>query len=517
MKNSFSILIIVLLYSNSIYTKDLDFKDGFKKGYGMGYCKEDRLKDPSFDCRVYHPFRVSIPEPQEGKDSYEDGYEIGYNKGMEDYKSNISQKSNFDWTLIRNILYSLIILWVVVKLLIKLISLGYLWITFFVLWIVTFLGGGLIFRFLGNPISDINFWIGISFVLTIIIFYILGNYDERKFQKNKEKQNSINYKNSLIEYSKKFNSIKKEYRKLGTKLDSEKILNDINEEFDKNKNGVVDLFEVKGEINQLIHKHKDLIVERGLKHNQNFINNFVRVENYLNDKSNNINDLLKRIIKEIKDCSFYKNEYDELEIQKKRFEKILKVGESEVLTSIKNFNEEFGNSSDNPNKFFEFKIHDFEHFLFRGESWIKETDSYKDFLRDEIHSYNLILYHSLHLINSIVEDDLHTFNIIYERLDKLNIFNTNWENEVSEKLTQIEFNLGELVKEVRHVGQGIINSIQDLTFVTEKGNDMLSDKLGEINSGINVNNLLTGINTYQLSKINSNTKSLRSKSMYKNR
>ena len=69
----------------------------------------------------------------------------------------------------------------------------------------------------------------------------------------------------MIEYSKKFNSIKKEYRKLGTKLDSEKILNDINEEFDKNKNGVVDLFEVKGEINQLIHKHKDLIVERGLK------------------------------------------------------------------------------------------------------------------------------------------------------------------------------------------------------------------------------------------------------------
>ena len=99
----------------------------------------------------------------------------------------------------------------------------------------------------------------------------------------------------------------------------------------------------------------------------------------------------------------------------------------------------------------------------------------------------------------------------------MNIFNTNWENEVSEKLTQIEFNLGELVKEVRHVGQGIINSIQDLTFVTEKGNDMLSNKLGEINSGINVNNLLTGINTYQLSKINSNTKSLRSKSMYKNR
>ena len=196
---------------------------------------------------------------------------------------------------------------------------------------------------------------------------------------------------------------------------------------------------------------------------------------------------------------------------------ILKVGESEVLTSIKNFNEEFGEGIDDPNDFFEYKIDEFELFLLRGESWIEETDSYKDFLRDEIHSYNLILYHSLHLINSIVEDDLHTFNIIYERLDKLNIFNTNWENEVSEKLTQIEFNLGELVKEVRHVGQGIINSIQDLTFVTEKGNDMLSNKLGEINSGINVNNLLTGINTYQLSKINRNTKSLRSKSMYKNR
>jgi hypothetical protein len=525
MKNSFSILIIVLLYSNSIYTKDLDFKDGFKQGYGMGYCKEDRLKDPSFDCRIYHPFNVSIPEPQEGKDSYKDGYEIGYNKGMEDYKS------NFDWNIFK--ILTVVIIYILLSSLIIFIIWGPKFIGGIVFILVTFGGWFGSYYLLENYYQNIHdhydyliiITLIVSFIITLILFSIIGNFKTSLFEKSSIIDYLKDHKKLISENSKKFKLLEKDYQRFKTIFDKQEILNNLYEEFDKNKNGTIDLFEVKGEINQLIVKHKVLIIERGKEYNQNFINNLVKVENFLNEKSKNINDFLKLITKKIKKefsekklKQFYDNTYGSNEVLKnlltnprKTFsviDKILNEEESEGLIKLEIPDIELVKDK---------RIVGYIDGIYYGqkniESDIKQLGedyiSQRDFLRIEIHSYNLILYHSLHLINSIVEDDFHTFNIIYERLDKLNIFNSNWENEVSEKLTQIELNLGNLITELRQIGQGIINSIEDLTFVTENGNDMLSDKLGEINSGINVNNLLTSINTYQNYKINQKTKPFR--------
>jgi hypothetical protein len=115
----------------------------------------------------------------------------------------------------------------------------------------------------------------------------------------------------------------------------------------------------------------------------------------------------------------------------------------------------------------------------------------------------------LNLINSAVENDQITFYNIYEKLDKLNIFNSNWQNEISQKLSNIDNNFSLLHKEIKDMGENIVNAIWDLSYATEETNDILNDKLGEINSGINANNLLTAINTYQNYQINKNTKSLR--------
>jgi hypothetical protein len=138
-----------------------------------------------------------------------------------------------------------------------------------------------------------------------------------------------------------------------------------------------------------------------------------------------------------------------------------------------------------------------------------QIDEFVDILNHEIYTYNVILLNSLHLINSLVEDDMITFYEIYERFDKLNMFTSNWENQVTEKLEQVNVNLNVLMKELREVGNRIVSSIENLSFITEESNRKLTSKMSEIDSTLQVGNLLNLIQTYQMYKVNKNTKSLR--------
>ena len=131
-------------------------------------------------------------------------------------------------------------------------------------------------------------------------------------------------------------------------------------------------------------------------------------------------------------------------------------------------------------------------------------------LKNQIHSYNLILFHSINMIISLVEDDLITFYEIYESFDKLNMFNSNWENEVSEKLTNIGDQIQDLMYSINKMETNIIDSVSKLTYVTQKSFSLFSNtvekQLSGIDSSIKFNNLLSGIQTYQLYKINKGLK-----------
>ncbi len=138
-----------------------------------------------------------------------------------------------------------------------------------------------------------------------------------------------------------------------------------------------------------------------------------------------------------------------------------------------------------------------------------QIDEFVEILNHEIYTYNVILLNSLHLINSLVEDDMITFYEIYERFDKLSMFTSNWENQVTEKLEQVNVNLIDLMKELREVGNRIVSSIENLSFITEESTRNLTSKMNEIDSTLQVGNLLNLIQTYQMYKVNKNTKSLR--------
>ncbi|MDB4148490.1 hypothetical protein N9591_01935 [Flavobacteriaceae bacterium] len=255
----------------------------------------------------------------------------------------------------------------------------------------------------------------------------------------------------------KINWIKKNINKKGFNIDiykKEKVNQLQNSKIsliskiDKDNNGIIDIIEDKNEFNKLLKKHQKVVIEKGKEFSQNYTHQFIKVGNYIKQKRINLQLIF--------DC-------------------------------IKQVEKQ------------------------------KDLNEFIEILENEIYSYNLLLVNSLNLIVSLIEDDQLTFYEIYEKFDKLNIYNSNWENEITQKLTtlnksitSLNSNIKDLMFEIRNMGNMIVSSIEDLSYVTENSNKILDIRLGEIDSSIKTNNLLTLISTYQTYKINKNTRSLRS-------
>jgi hypothetical protein len=132
----------------------------------------------------------------------------------------------------------------------------------------------------------------------------------------------------------------------------------------------------------------------------------------------------------------------------------------------------------------------------------KEFNNHVGILKNEIYSYKLVLYNALNMITALVEDKQIIFYEIYESFDKLDVFNSNWENEVSRKLSNIGDGLNDLMYSINLMGADIVAEIGSLSYVTEESSRMLAEKLEEVDSSVKTNNLLAGIQSYQLYKLN---------------
>ena len=128
-------------------------------------------------------------------------------------------------------------------------------------------------------------------------------------------------------------------------------------------------------------------------------------------------------------------------------------------------------------------------------------NQYVEILKDDIHSYNLILFSSLNMIVSLVEDDMITFYELHEMFDNLNIFDSKHEKDISQKLTNIGDGLKDLMYSIEEMGRNIENQMGELTYVTEQTNRVLDNQLQSIDSSIQTNKLLTDISAYQTYKL----------------
>lgn len=202
----------------------------------------------------------------------------------------------------------------------------------------------------------------------------------------------------------------------------------------------------------------------------------------------------------------------EIDLIENEFNKLFSKNQKRVMDMDKNYIHQFVKVSNfiktkkqNTQKIFE---------SIRDTSTQEELEERVALLKNQIHSYELLVFHSINMIGALVSEDLITFYEIYESFDKLAMFNSNWENEVSEKLTNIGDKLDDLMYSIYNMEQNIVSELSHLSYVTQESfedlNRSVTGQLKEIESSINTNNLLTGIQAYQLYKINKNTKGLRS-------
>lgn len=205
------------------------------------------------------------------------------------------------------------------------------------------------------------------------------------------------------------------------------------------------------------------------------------------------------------------NNDGEVDLIENDFNKLFSKNQKRVMDMDKNYIHQFVKVSNfiktkkqNTQKIFE---------SIRDTSSQEELEERVHLLKNQIHAYELLVFHSINMIGALVSEDLITFYEIYESFDKLGMFNSNWENEVSEKLTNIGDKLDDLMYSIYNMEQNIVSELSHLSYVTQESfedlNRSVTSQLKEVESSINTNNLLTGIQAYQLYKINKNTKGLR--------
>jgi len=224
---------------------------------------------------------------------------------------------------------------------------------------------------------------------------------------------------------------------------------------DLDGDGEIDLIDY-GDFNKLLQINQKKIIEI----DKIYIHKFIKLFNYIKEKNSNLKSLYK----------------------------FLKTDSKKVFLREKTFNVILNNED-----------------LYARIELIKS-------LRNQVHTYDLFMFHSLNMITSLVKGDLITFYEIYEIFDKLGIYNSSWENEVAQKLTNIGDKLDDLIYSIDKMEQNIVSEISNLNYVIQDGFGELTrtvnTQLAEIDSSIKWNTLVSVIQTYQLYKINKQTKPL---------
>jgi len=248
--------------------------------------------------------------------------------------------------------------------------------------------------------------------------------------------------------------VKKEIRKKWkTKVFTDKKKN-VLLEFDKDSDGIVDVIENGNEFKLLIEKYQNDIIDIDKSH----IHDFMKIIKHIETKKQNIQDVFNTI---------------------------------------------------------------------RDLGSINELENNIGVLKNLIYGYRLLLFHSFNLVISLVNKDLITFYEIYEKFDEMNLFNSNWENKIYSEISTLNLNIEKVRTDLDKINNNISNlmisinlmemnissKLNNLTYTVDysisKLNKSLTSELESINSTIKVNNLLNTIQTYQLYKINKNTKPTR--------
>ena len=131
----------------------------------------------------------------------------------------------------------------------------------------------------------------------------------------------------------------------------------------------------------------------------------------------------------------------------------------------------------------------------------KDLQHYVDVIQKNIHGWQLLQANGIYMIDSLIDERNIQFFRLYQSFEKLGVFDTTWQKNISEQLILLNSNISGLIDATESMSDGIISAIGDLTHATEKQTEKISSNISSIDSSVKFGNLLSAINIYQNHRI----------------
>ena len=151
--------------------------------------------------------------------------------------------------------------------------------------------------------------------------------------------------------------------------------------------------------------------------------------------------------------------------------------------------------------------------LTKKDGVISELNGMYSTLSMGLVSYQMTVISTLSMINSSITKKTVQYYREYELLESIGLFQSTWEKDVGQQLSKIDHSLKTVIHKISRMEQNIINSLKsNCNKIIEGVNELemsINSSLSSIDSSISLNTFVTGIQTYQMYKVNKNTKSLR--------
>ena len=96
------------------------------------------------------------------------------------------------------------------------------------------------------------------------------------------------------------------------------------------------------------------------------------------------------------------------------------------------------------------------------------------------------------------------FTVLLWFFDSQNIWESKWESEVKQQLNDVNKNLVDVLKSIEIMESNIVSGLSEIQI----NQTTIQNQLDSVNSKLDVQTMWSIVNTYQLYKINQNTKSL---------
>lgn len=190
------------------------------------------------------------------------------------------------------------------------------------------------------------------------------------------------------------------------------------------------------------------------------------------------------------------------------FTLLLKKKQTSLVLKEKEFNQSYLHNFVKVGKYLSDKKKNLQSLFTRLQKAkeLPEFNELEETIKQELYTLNLLTVNTLDMIVSLLEDDRITFYSLYEKLDELGIFTSNYEREMLTRLNDLNSNMGTLIGEMQNMNYNITSAIEDLSYRTEESTALLTSHLEDIDSTMKVGNTLALINTYQNYKTNKRLK-----------